>query len=102
MLIDSLEADLASLQSQQPLICMEIGYRVQGRYSHISKLPRSGSGCVITFLASLLGKDRVYFAVDINSHAIAATLKTSAKNGVSLESRSHFDESLGERRVSPG
>jgi release factor glutamine methyltransferase len=70
LLCDALESDRLFLTALRPLIAMEIG---------------SGSGCVITFLATLLKQQGLLtsnFAIDINPHAALATRKTASSNGV--------------------
>lgn len=47
---------------------------------------RSGSGCVSTFVASILGPSgAVYLCTDINPAAASATLRTGKQNGATLE-----------------
>ncbi|TPX37182.1 hypothetical protein SmJEL517_g01077 [Synchytrium microbalum] len=72
LLLDALEEQTSYLKHNVvPTICLEIG---------------SGSGCVITFLATLLGPlSCLYLATDINSVAARATLETSRVNSVYLD-----------------
>jgi release factor glutamine methyltransferase len=71
LLLDSLTAEADLLRQLQPKLCVEIG---------------SGSGCVITHLASLL-PEAMLLAGDINRVAVAATLATAAAN----KQQSHLD-----------
>jgi len=52
------------------LICLEIG---------------SGSGCVSSFIAQILGPFVLYLCTDINPHACRCSQRTGGKNNVSLE-----------------
>ncbi|KAJ3023528.1 HemK methyltransferase member 2 [Thoreauomyces humboldtii] len=71
LFLDSLEKDVNLLRDLSPLICLEIG---------------SGSGCVSTFLATLLGHSQtLYLATDINPHANDATRLTGAQNRVPMD-----------------
>jgi len=47
---------------------------------------RSGSGCVTSFIANILGPSVLYLCTDINLHACHCTLSTAARNKVSIES----------------
>ncbi|XP_064383340.1 methyltransferase N6AMT1-like isoform X2 [Halichondria panicea] len=67
LLMDALEKEKEFLQQLRPLICLEIG---------------SGSGAVITFVASLLHSPAFYWATDVNPSACICTKKTLAQNGV--------------------
>lgn len=68
IVLDALEKERDWLLSElNPLVALEIG---------------PGSGCIITFLAKLLGPDRMYFANDINFAACLATQLTSQVNQV--------------------
>lgn len=70
LVLDALEQDMDWLLARNPTICLEIG---------------SGSGCISTFLAHVLGSSRcAYFATDINSHASQCTVRTGDRNGVSI------------------
>ncbi|RKO92252.1 S-adenosyl-L-methionine-dependent methyltransferase [Blyttiomyces helicus] len=71
LFLDALEADLPLLKALDPAVCLEIG---------------SGSGCVITFLATLLGRhSSLYLSTDVNSLAASATLETGFKNAVPID-----------------
>ena len=67
LLMDAIEKDMEFIIARNPSYCLEIG---------------SGSGCVISFAASLLGCSRVYFATDLNPSANLATEKTAEMNNV--------------------
>ncbi|KAI9488027.1 S-adenosyl-L-methionine-dependent methyltransferase [Zychaea mexicana] len=68
LLLDALEQDEKRIQTQQPTICLEIG---------------SGSGCVTTMLAKIVGaSNAVFFTTDINNHACHATQRTGRHNSV--------------------
>ncbi|KAL1927086.1 hypothetical protein VTP01DRAFT_5049 [Rhizomucor pusillus] len=68
LLLDALEQDESWLRSLRPTICLEIG---------------SGSGCVTTMLAKIVGPAAaVYFTTDINTHACAVTKTTGLHNQV--------------------
>ncbi|KAJ3222010.1 HemK methyltransferase member 2 [Clydaea vesicula] len=70
LLLDTLESDLEYLNSIYPTICLEIG---------------SGSGCVSSFLGSLLGGSTcLYLCTDINAKAAMATLETGNRNMIPL------------------
>ena len=69
LLLDALEKDYKFLFSLKPDVCLEIG---------------SGSGVVITFLASILGQDVHYIATDINPNACICTQETARRNGVTV------------------
>lgn len=65
LLLDALTAEGERLRALRPALCVEIG---------------SGSGCVITHLASMLPSTAL-LAGDVNRVAAAATLATAAANG---------------------
>jgi release factor glutamine methyltransferase len=65
LLIDTLSADVVHLRARRPAVCLEVG---------------SGSGCVITHLASLL-PDSAMLATDVNRSAALATRATGDANG---------------------
>lgn len=44
----------------------------------------SGSGCVITYIGSLLKENAIYHAIDINTKALEMTEKTSRLNNVNI------------------
>ncbi|KAG0164001.1 HemK methyltransferase member 2 [Apophysomyces sp. BC1034] len=68
LLLDALEHDEIWLQSTKPRICLEIG---------------SGSGCVTTLLAKIIGySNAIYFTTDINPYACNATRQTALQNQV--------------------
>jgi len=71
IVLDALEQERDwILSSLNPMVVLEIG---------------PGSGCVITFLAQLLGPDRLYLAHDINFDACVATTVTAKVNTVKVE-----------------
>jgi release factor glutamine methyltransferase len=71
ILLDALEKDEALLRGRSPCLCLEIG---------------SGSGCVATFLAQLIGPTKtVVLCTDLNRRALLATQQTGLRNGVKLE-----------------
>lgn len=69
LMMDALEKDADFLRKRRPLLCVEIG---------------SGSGALITFLASILGPFTHYIATDINPIAAQCTSQTAKQNGVSI------------------
>ncbi|KAG2225779.1 hypothetical protein INT45_011447 [Circinella minor] len=73
LLLDALEQDEKAIQAKKPTLCLEIG---------------SGSGCVTTMLAKIVGaSNAVFFTTDINSDACQVTQRTGRHNNVlSIES----------------
>ncbi|KAI8393373.1 S-adenosyl-L-methionine-dependent methyltransferase [Radiomyces spectabilis] len=68
LLLDCLEEDASQLQDLQPRVCLEIG---------------SGSGCVTTLLAKIIGAhNAIYFTTDINPYACKATRETAVRNAI--------------------
>ena len=70
LLCDALENDRFELKEASPSIALEVG---------------SGSGCVITFLTTLLKEEGVCcqsFATDVNPYAANATRRTAEANSV--------------------
>ncbi|EKM83488.1 hypothetical protein AGABI1DRAFT_116996 [Agaricus bisporus var. burnettii JB137-S8] len=70
LLLDALESDAESLRFLKPLICLEIG---------------SGSGCVSSFIAHILGPSVLYLCTDINPHACRCSQGTGKQNEVLLD-----------------
>lgn len=70
LLIDALESELPSLQSQSPSIVVEIG---------------PGSGVVITAVAMALGTKVQCLAIDLNDFACNCTKRTAFQNKASVE-----------------
>ncbi|KAF8295667.1 putative methylase [Clavulina sp. PMI_390] len=80
ILLDALEKDADVLVNMRPNICLEIG---------------SGSGCVSTFLHSVLQQApsdgitikpaALYLCTDINPYAASCTIRTGAQNNVRLD-----------------
>ncbi|KAL5534632.1 hypothetical protein ACEPAG_1095 [Sanghuangporus baumii] len=71
ILLDALEADAEELREAKPRICFEIG---------------SGSGCVSTFAAKILGPSEcLYLCTDINKYAARCTHLTGRQNNVTLD-----------------
>ncbi|WFC94107.1 peptide chain release factor N(5)-glutamine methyltransferase [Malassezia brasiliensis] len=67
-LMDALEQDAQVLQNTS--LCVEIG---------------SGSGCVSTFAAQLVGPHAAYVCTDINAAATLCTRETAERNHVALD-----------------
>ncbi|KAL5493460.1 hypothetical protein EMCRGX_G014649 [Ephydatia muelleri] len=65
--MDALERDFPLLDRLRPSICVEVG---------------SGSGAVITFLATHLGSGAFYLTTDVNPKACRCTYRTLLRNGV--------------------
>lgn len=64
LLLDALELEAETLKALKPLICLEIGYVCQRLILfplHVH-LTSSGSGCVSSFIASILGSSVCAFA----------------------------------------
>ncbi|KAJ3527950.1 hypothetical protein NMY22_g9585 [Coprinellus aureogranulatus] len=88
LLLDALEADLETLKGAEPRICLEIGCAMVPKSSACSAETgrSSGSGCVSTFLAQILGpSSALYICTDINPHANRATRATGRQNGAELD-----------------
>ncbi|KAJ7596713.1 hypothetical protein C8J56DRAFT_773478 [Mycena floridula] len=78
--LDALETDADLLRASGPSICLEIG-----------QLYRSGSGCVSSFLSTVLGaSSSLYLCTDINSLACRATSRTGIQNHASALPNSIF------------
>ncbi|KAF7306592.1 Hemk methyltransferase family member 2-like [Mycena indigotica] len=70
ILLDALESDSDTLKQLRPRLCLEIG---------------SGSGCVSTFLGSILGSSEALFlCTDINPHACSCSVATGLQNKIPL------------------
>ncbi|KAG1175059.1 hypothetical protein G6F70_006384 [Rhizopus microsporus] len=68
LLLDALEQDEKLILQMKPRFCLEIG---------------SGSGCVTTLLAKIVGDtNAVFFTTDINSYACKITRETAVRNKV--------------------
>ncbi|CAO3697767.1 unnamed protein product [Rhizopus stolonifer] len=66
LLLDALEQDEQLILTRKPRICLEIG---------------SGSGCVTSLLAKIIGsKNAVFFTTDINPFACQITRQTAVQN----------------------
>ncbi|KAH9949436.1 S-adenosyl-L-methionine-dependent methyltransferase [Amylocystis lapponica] len=71
ILLDALEQDAQKLQTNKPLVCLELG---------------SGSGCVSSFVGSILGPTTaLYLTTDINPFASRCTRLTGRQNKIPLE-----------------
>ncbi|TPX58947.1 hypothetical protein PhCBS80983_g02750 [Powellomyces hirtus] len=71
LFLDALEKEQGFLTDLNPTVCLEIG---------------SGSGCVSTFLATLIGgSGTLFLTTDINPRANAATLSTAHHNHIPLD-----------------
>lgn len=70
LFLDALESEIDFLESLKPLNVAEIG---------------SGSGIIITAVATILGDSCSFFATDINPEATKATIKTSRLNATSVD-----------------
>ncbi|KIY67606.1 putative methylase [Cylindrobasidium torrendii FP15055 ss-10] len=83
LLLDALEADQELLKALKPSICLEVG---------------SGSGCVSSFLGSILKDTTLYLCTDLNPHACVCTSRTGSQNRVALNPiNTSFMEGLGQR-----
>ncbi|KAI9477741.1 MAG: S-adenosyl-L-methionine-dependent methyltransferase [Benjaminiella poitrasii] len=68
LLLDALEEDVELIKSLGPRLCLEIG---------------SGSGCVITLLAKIIGdQNALFLTTDINEFACKITKETGSKNDI--------------------
>ncbi|KAK7694274.1 hypothetical protein QCA50_001454 [Cerrena zonata] len=66
ILLDALEEDAKELREIRPLVSLEIG---------------SGSGCVTSFIGSILGStNTLYLTTDINVYAGRCTARTGHQN----------------------
>jgi release factor glutamine methyltransferase len=71
LLLDALEDDLQSIQSQMPLICLEIG---------------PGSGVIVTALSKALQNRGAFcMAIDINPYACKITKQTATVNAAAVD-----------------
>ncbi|KAI8053767.1 S-adenosyl-L-methionine-dependent methyltransferase [Syncephalis plumigaleata] len=71
LLLDALEQDQTLILERKPRLCLEIG---------------SGSGCVSTFLATVVGQTQaVFLCTDINPHATQITRRTGIQNKTTLD-----------------
>ncbi|CAL1696248.1 unnamed protein product [Somion occarium] len=71
ILLDALEQDADELRNMQPSISLEIG---------------SGSGCVSSFIGTILGpSNTLYLATDINERAASCTARTGRQNNIPIE-----------------
>ncbi|EDO39754.1 predicted protein [Nematostella vectensis] len=69
LMMDALEKDAQLLHEISPSVCVEVG---------------SGSGVLITFLASITGPHSLYIATDINAKAALCTTRTAKQNGCTV------------------
>ncbi|XP_015757611.1 PREDICTED: hemK methyltransferase family member 2-like [Acropora digitifera] len=69
LMMDALEKDADFLKERRPLLCVEVG---------------SGSGALITFLATILGPFSHYIATDINPVAAKCSSQTARHNGFTI------------------
>ncbi|KAI0095288.1 S-adenosyl-L-methionine-dependent methyltransferase [Irpex rosettiformis] len=70
ILLDALEQDASELRELTPRVCLEIG---------------PGSGCVTSFVGSILGTSCLYLTSDINAHASLCALRTGRQNKVVVD-----------------
>lgn len=70
LFLDALESEIDFLKALKPLSVAEIG---------------SGSGIIVTAVATILGNSCSFLATDINPEATKATLKTSHLNNTSVD-----------------
>lgn len=70
LFLDALEQEFHSIKNLKAQFALEIG---------------SGSGILISALASILRNSCAYFAVDVNPDACEATLNTAKLNGATIE-----------------
>ncbi|EIW86482.1 S-adenosyl-L-methionine-dependent methyltransferase [Coniophora puteana RWD-64-598 SS2] len=71
LFLDGLEQDAEHIRSLHPTVCLEIG---------------SGSGCVSTFMGSILGPTgALYLCTDINQHAARCTVATGRQNKIPID-----------------
>uniref|UniRef100_A0A6B2LHP5 Methyltransferase small domain-containing protein n=1 Tax=Arcella intermedia TaxID=1963864 RepID=A0A6B2LHP5_9EUKA len=78
--LDALEKEQQYLLLKNPKIVLEIG---------------SGSGCIISFVAKMLGPSRMYIATDINIRAAQATSRTAQQNKVNIHViRTNFADAI--------
>lgn len=71
LFLDALEQEANAISVRQPLTACEVG---------------SGSGVLITALATILGTSCTYFSTDVNLSACQATRNTAILNQVQIES----------------
>ncbi|KAG7450193.1 S-adenosyl-L-methionine-dependent methyltransferase [Guyanagaster necrorhizus] len=70
LLLDALEQDAEHLRELHATVCLEVG---------------SGSGCVSSFLGSILGSTALYLCTDINPHACICSFRTGLQNKTFLD-----------------